>query len=152
MYLAVHNNFRSKVDPPASNMRKMEFDIELETIAKEWASKCQFKTGHPKNNYKGPLGQNIYWTTNLEDIAEKAIKHWHSQVVNYSLKNNSCEAGQFCGTYTQLVWANSYKVGCGVSDACDDDGRKYTLNIESTYFKLLSLRRLHFCLLLFTSW
>uniref|UniRef100_A0A8C0UKK4 SCP domain-containing protein n=1 Tax=Cyanistes caeruleus TaxID=156563 RepID=A0A8C0UKK4_CYACU len=37
-----HNTFRSKVNPPASNMFRMSWDAALAKSAKAWAKKCKF--------------------------------------------------------------------------------------------------------------
>ncbi len=31
----------------------------------------------------------------------------------YTYSSNSCQSGKVCGHYTQVVWHNSYKLGCG---------------------------------------
>ncbi|XP_072556395.1 GLIPR1-like protein 1 [Paramormyrops kingsleyae] len=43
---------------------------------------------------------------------KKTIQHWHSEAVNYTYSTMSCL--RMCGHYTQVVWAESYKVGCAV--------------------------------------
>ena len=36
------------------------------------------------------------------------------EIDNYHYANNSCDAGQMCGHYTQLVWRDSVRIGCAV--------------------------------------
>lgn len=151
MYVDNHNSFRSQIDPPASNMKKMELDTELETLAKQWASRCVFEHGNPPNDFKGGIGQNLYMSTNRDDIVQEAIKRWYAEFEYYSLDSNTCQTNKVCGHYTQLMWANTYKVGCGLSELCPNNCR-YRLSNESIDSKLLSFHRLHFCLQLFTAW
>nr|CAD7463302.1 unnamed protein product [Timema tahoe] len=82
----IHNTYRSKVargletrgspgpQPSASNMRKMNWNDELATIAQTWVNQCMF--GHD------------------------------------SCRETSGGTTQ-TGHYTQVVWANTYQVGCG---------------------------------------
>ncbi|KAM4676039.1 uncharacterized protein O3C94_008681 [Discoglossus pictus] len=55
------------------------------------------------------------------------VNEWASEVKNYSFEDNICIPHQQCGHYTQVVWANSYKVGCARS-LCKD-----TLNVVCNY-------------------
>ncbi|XP_019398739.1 PREDICTED: glioma pathogenesis-related protein 1-like [Crocodylus porosus] len=114
----VHNNFRASVNPRASNMFHMTWDPDLAKTAKAWAKKCLFKhniylkkkgQAHPTFN---PVGENL-WTGSLSLFsATAAITSWQSEVKYYSYTNNACS--KVCGHYTQVVWDNSYKVGCAV--------------------------------------
>ncbi len=40
----------------------------------------------------------------------------------HSLSSNSCAAGKQCGHYTQLVWRDTERVGCGVANCNNVDG------------------------------
>jgi pathogenesis-related protein 1 len=39
---------------------------------------------------------------------------WANEVNQYSYNGNSCSSGA-CGHYTQMVWADTLKVGCGTA-------------------------------------
>ncbi|XP_062838711.1 glioma pathogenesis-related protein 1 [Anolis carolinensis] len=113
-----HNNFRSKVNPLASNMRMMTWDSALAKTAKAWAKKCHF--GHniyletPRKVHPTftPVGENI-WTGSFSLFSVgKALRDWYNEVNDYTFESNSCT--KVCGHYTQIVWATSYKVGCAV--------------------------------------
>uniref|UniRef100_A0A8D0GKA4 SCP domain-containing protein n=1 Tax=Sphenodon punctatus TaxID=8508 RepID=A0A8D0GKA4_SPHPU len=114
----VHNNFRSKVYPPASNMRHMTWDPALAKTARAWAKKCHFDHNvylkvqgkvHPDFT---PVGENI-WTGSLSLFTvTAAIRSWYDEVRHYSFETHACT--KVCGHYTQVVWATSYKVGCAV--------------------------------------
>ncbi|XP_071408297.1 glioma pathogenesis-related protein 1 [Pithys albifrons albifrons] len=113
-----HNQFRSQVNPPASNMRYMSWDPDLAKTAKGWAKKCLFKhnthlrepgKAHPKFT---PVGENL-WTGSLPAFTvKKAITSWYNEVRFYTYDTRKCS--KVCGHYTQVVWAESYKVGCAV--------------------------------------
>jgi len=44
-----------------------------------------------------------------------AVESWASEKQYYDYASNGCSAppNQSCGHYTQVVWANSTKLGCG---------------------------------------
>ncbi|XP_076967585.1 glioma pathogenesis-related protein 1 [Tamandua tetradactyla] len=113
-----HNKYRSEVNPTASDMLYMTWDPALAQIAKTWAQNCQFAHNtqlkppyrlHP--NFTS-LGENI-WTGSVSYFSvPSAIKDWHDEVHGYDFKTRRCQ--HVCQHYTQVVWANSYKVGCAV--------------------------------------
>jgi hypothetical protein len=61
----------------------------------------------------GSYGQNLYASTGSNPPSPKAVvDSWVSEVADYNYANNSCS--DVCGHYTQVVWRNSTKVGCGI--------------------------------------
>ncbi|XP_031205526.1 glioma pathogenesis-related protein 1 [Mastomys coucha] len=112
----VHNQLRSKVNPRARNMLYMSWDPKLAQIAKAWAKSCEFKHNpqlhlriHP--NFTA-LGENI-WLGSLSIFSvSSAISAWYNEIENYDFSTWECTG--ICGHYTQVVWADSYKLGCAV--------------------------------------
>jgi len=41
------------------------------------------------------------------------------QISYFNYDDRTCATGEVCGHYTQVVWAKSYKVGCGAA-FCED--------------------------------
>ncbi|XP_055443371.1 glioma pathogenesis-related protein 1 isoform X1 [Bubalus kerabau] len=114
----MHNKFRSSVTPAASDMLYMTWDPLLAQIAKAWASHCEFAHNKQlKPPYKlhpnfTSLGENL-WTGSLSIFSvSSAITAWYDEVKYYDFKTRKCN--KVCGHYTQVVWADSYKVGCAV--------------------------------------
>nr|XP_009510114.1 PREDICTED: glioma pathogenesis-related protein 1-like [Phalacrocorax carbo] len=116
--VTAHNKFRSKVNPPASNMFRMSWDAALAKSAKAWAKKCKFKHNihlkvagkmHPTFT---TVGENIWTGTATIFSVDAALSNWFNEVRSYSFSNNKCSG--ICGHYTQVVWAESFKVGCAV--------------------------------------
>ncbi|XP_025739238.1 glioma pathogenesis-related protein 1 isoform X1 [Callorhinus ursinus] len=113
----IHNKFRSEVNPTASAMLYMTWDPALARIAKEWGKNCRFahngqlhsKKLHPNFTF---VGENI-WTGSVSIFSvSSAITDWHSEIQDYDFETQKCT--KVCGHYTQVVWADSYKVGCAV--------------------------------------
>ncbi|KAM6436562.1 glioma pathogenesis-related protein 1-like [Liasis olivaceus] len=114
----VHNRFRSSVDPPASDMKRLSWDHDLAKTALGWAKMCIFdhnpdlqSPGKAHPNFT-VVGENI-WTGTLSYFnVTKALTHWYNEVQHYNYATRNCK--QICGHYTQMVWATTYKVGCAV--------------------------------------
>ncbi|KAJ7405721.1 hypothetical protein WISP_138215 [Willisornis vidua] len=109
-----HNQFRSQVNPPASNMQYMSWDPDLAKTAKGWAKKCLFKhnthlkepgKAHPKFT---PVGENL-WTGSLPVFTVKgAITSWYNEVKFYTYDTRKCS--KVCGHYTQR-YTFAFKTG-----------------------------------------
>ena len=123
--LAQHNQIRSAVLPGAANMARQEWDANLATVAQSWAAQCNFSHNPNRSsayaalsNNSGQVGENIYVTTASRASAlagaNSATGLWAAEVSDYTYASNSCAPGKVCGHYTQLVWANTRRVGCAV--------------------------------------
>ena len=122
LLLNEHNKYRRMVQPNATNMLEMIWDPELATFAEEYSRNCEFSHSRGGSTSKFiRLGENIYLTSQVEILNEKVIlldvKEWYDEYVDYNYNSNlnSCNQGKVCGHYTQVVWANSYAVGCGIT-------------------------------------
>ncbi|XP_050995656.1 glioma pathogenesis-related protein 1 [Acomys russatus] len=112
----IHNLLRSKVNPRARNMLYMSWDPKLAQIAKAWTQSCRFQHNPELMSRLHPnftvLGENI-WTGSLSLFsASSAIKSWYDEIKYYDFSTMRCT--NVCGHYTQVVWADSYKIGCAV--------------------------------------
>ncbi|NWJ04482.1 PI16 inhibitor, partial [Crypturellus undulatus] len=112
-----HNKFRSQVSPPATDMLKMSWDAELEAFAQAYAEKCIWD----HNKERGRRGENLFAMTPTLDL-EFAVEDWNGEEKFYNLTTAMCAPGQMCGHYTQVVWASTRHVGCGVKFCAKIDG------------------------------
>ncbi|XP_042554692.1 glioma pathogenesis-related protein 1 [Dipodomys spectabilis] len=113
-YVHAHNKFRSKVNPTATNMLYMTWEPALAQTAKAWAKHCQFKHNPQRESNLNftSVGENI-WTGSLVLFSvSSAISNWYNEIQYYDFATRKCT--NVCGHYTQVVWADSYKVGCAV--------------------------------------
>ena len=117
---AAHNEVRDGVGVAA-----LVWDPALAAIAQEWAEACvdnEAPAGLIDHNpgrsddYPGYVGENIYASTGTP-TGPAAVAAWASEAADYDYATNSCATGKVCGHYTQLVWADTARVGCGIA-AC----------------------------------
>jgi len=141
MIVKVHNELRNKVamgnetngaQPQAANMRKMVWDDELATIAQRWTDQCKFGHDHLRNLCDGTyVGQNAYWGASSRQmspysalgVSEDAVRSWYSEVKSPGFDSSHVSPFVFehgAGHYTQVVWAESDRVGCGLRYYKDD--------------------------------
>ncbi|BFZ19716.1 hypothetical protein BsWGS_22755 [Bradybaena similaris] len=113
MILQRHNYFRTL--PGASNMLKMTWNPELENMAQMRAARCKFE--HKKNTDVAPgfscVGESLFITSAKTVDPLKVMQSWYDEVSFYNNETLSCKS-DWCGHYTQIVWARSWAVGCGV--------------------------------------
>ncbi|XP_049638837.1 GLIPR1-like protein 1 [Suncus etruscus] len=114
-----HNEFRSRVDPPAADMKQMSWSASLAKVAKNWANQCRFEhngclsTPYACDSNYQFLGENIWMGTANIFSPKSAIEAWYNETEHFTFDNLQCT--EVCGHYTQVVWAASNRVGCAVS-------------------------------------
>ncbi|KAL5022158.1 hypothetical protein ScPMuIL_001313 [Solemya velum] len=108
----IHNGYRSSVG--SSYMRALTWDTELETFAQSVAENCNFEhSGVVSIGEWSQVGENLYAAKSLD--AAKPIDIWFDEYKHYNYETLKCAKGKQCGHYTQMIWADTKKVGCGVS-------------------------------------
>ena len=126
-----HNELRAKVangqegnQPSATNMNKLIWDDELASNAQLWADQCP--DGHDSNRrtikYSGYVGQNMAdsWNSrnNMYWGLGTKVQDWYDEVKDWPAANvgafSQAGATGITGHYTQIVWAETQYVGCGV--------------------------------------
>ena len=116
---AAHNQARASV-----GVGPMTWNAALAATAQAWADTCTDVVApiglvdHNPNRSDGHpyyVGENIYASTGTADPAA-AVTSWMSESAYYHYDTNTCDQGQVCGHYTQVVWAASVDLGCGISN------------------------------------
>eukprot|EP00850_Spirogloea_muscicola_P021971 SM000270S10368 [mRNA] locus=s270:93874:95998:+ [translate_table: standard] len=97
------------------------FNTTLATYASDYAH-SQVANGNCANGILthsgGPYGENLYWSASFPPKAldiSAAVAAWISEKQYYDYASNTCQTGKVCGHYTQVVWRESVKLGCGAA-------------------------------------
>ncbi|CAL4073813.1 unnamed protein product [Meganyctiphanes norvegica] len=106
--------------PSAANMRGMEWDEELARKAQNHADQCvrAHDNRADRRVSRFDVGQNLQWSWssnyNSEVEWDKAIKWWYDEVDNFNPNDiNPYRFRSGLGHYTQMMWADTHKIGCG---------------------------------------
>lgn len=125
IFLDRHNAIRVAHDLPA-----LTWSPTLAKEAQAWSKVLQKENCQMRHDYNTEHGENIYWEKQSGgDISElisspaDAVYYWADEKRYYDYKANSCTPGEVCGHYTQLVWADTTTLGCGVSSCIDGESR-----------------------------
>ncbi|CAD5222710.1 unnamed protein product [Bursaphelenchus okinawaensis] len=113
--------------PEAANMFQLEYDTDVEAAAQDWANNCTF-------GYQGySVGQSVLLleissTSGINNtyFLQSAIDNWFDEVETFNVSSVSSYDGTST-MFTQIIWGNTYSVGCGVKQCSS-----FT-NLDSTY-------------------
>ncbi|XP_054578310.1 cysteine-rich secretory protein 1 [Eptesicus fuscus] len=116
----LHNALRRAVDPPAANMLKMSWNEEAAQNARELSKYCDVVQSNAlKRRITNTFcGENMHLTSYPISWTD-VIRIWHneSNYFRYGIWSSTDEENTV-DHYTQIVWASSYLIGCGVSSCC----------------------------------
>lgn len=128
--LSEHNSVRARI-----GLRPLSWSSPLANFSQQWANRlnqtngCHMKHRPHHGANKTEFGENLFWgsplrwtdgTTEVQKISSReVVREWAEEARYYNYHTNSCQPGQQCGHYTQMVWRNTKQVGCGVS-ICPD--------------------------------
>ena len=120
-----HNDVRCGVSPAATVMPPLVWDARLEATAQAWAQTCYAAESppvlidhNPNRSVGHPfyVGENIYGSSGFATPAG-AVSLWAGEVDDYTYgpygSPGTCSG--VCGHYTQIVWADTRRVGCARS-------------------------------------
>lgn len=128
--VAKHNKLRSSVFPTASNMRKMVWHVEAAENAQKWANKCVMggENVHSRKFFRKlndgtACGENLFMSTHGIEFDE-IIQSWYDERFEWEYGKGPLHEA-VVGHFTQLVWHDSYQIGCAAAlcDVPDSDYR-----------------------------
>ncbi len=84
-------------------------------------------------------GENLYqasavqWSDGKREVqkisAQHVVQRWQREEQNYDHTTKKCQKGALCGHYTQIIWKNTKKVGCGMA-ICADKGQVWVCTYD----------------------
>ena len=108
--VSAHNTVRAMAQPaPSPALPDVVWDPQVAAVAQAWADRCVFE------HSDSPYGENLYIGSGTPSAAE-AIQAWADEASMYDYDTGGCSG--VCGHYTQLVWRDTARIGCGFAD-CD---------------------------------
>jgi hypothetical protein len=127
-----HNEIRSDVasglvgdEPTATDMVKLDWDDDLALVIQNWVDQCIWDHNPNRTSEYGALvGGNTYVGENLAvylttgsppNLVDFALGRWFDEVAHYTYGPFDNEDFNAAGHYTQLVWADTHRVGCGLA-------------------------------------
>ncbi|CAJ0564551.1 unnamed protein product, partial [Mesorhabditis spiculigera] len=120
-----YQGFRDKAFPPATNMRKVLWNCELEEKADKWARQCQMiHSGADVRRGQGeclhfptpvPTSLEAFNATKMVDIFNGEFK---KRLIDFPVKMDHFN-WKFVGHATQQAWADNDAIGCA-SAFCGD--------------------------------
>lgn len=131
-FLDNHNKYRGMVDPPAADMEYLFWDEDIANLAQMWSNQCVWEHGFVEFGDEYPhavnfkrVGQNLARQWGTLDNPDDRVKAWYEERQYYSHSKFTIPMGascskEPCGHYTQVVWAKTKYLGCGVK-WCDMD-------------------------------
>lgn len=104
--LAAHNAVRARVKVPP-----LTWSEKLAAEAQRWANRllATNKFDHRESDY----GENLFDIWGDSATAAFVVGSWSEESKDYNYSTNTCR--KVCGHYTQVVWASTKQVGCGVA-------------------------------------
>lgn len=112
-FLIAHNAVRTPL-----KLRELQWDNTVADSAREWARELAENQCAFEHENQQTYGENLWWSS-FEPTPYEVVDAWASEVAFYDYETNTCEDGQMCGHYTQLVWADTERVGCGMATCVD---------------------------------
>jgi pathogenesis-related protein 1 len=105
--LAAHNAVRAHLGIPP-----LEWSGRLADQAQSWANRLltSNRFAHRADHF---YGENLFEIAGASASPEQVVDAWAAESRDYDYAANRCR--KVCGHYTQLVWATTKAVGCGVA-------------------------------------
>ena len=112
--LEQHNMERESLD-----LVPLEWSDELAESAQLWADTLSVldKAQHSDSGYGENIWFGSYQSMTLEEMATEWLNEKQFFRVGEPVPKNCSESWQKCGHYSQMVWASTTQIGCGVASS-----------------------------------
>ena len=107
--LKAHNDLRR-----ARKIRPLQWSSSLAESAQQWAEHLA-SIGVMEHNLRLRVGQNLYVISGATTRPAMVVRRWAEEATDYREAQDYCRPGAVCGHFTQIIWAATEDVGCGVA-------------------------------------
>lgn len=116
---AAHNAARAEL-----NIAPLTWSPEVAAFAQAWADKLAEQGCVMQHRpYEGPdaqkYGENIYSSWGSMPSTADVVAAWVAEGEDYNALTDTCSG--VCGHYTQVMWAASERLGCGMASCGDKE-------------------------------
>lgn len=118
-----HNAVRSRYGLPP-----LAWDAGLADKATAWSAELA-GSGCDLVHSGDEYGENLYWTS-ATATPQEVVDAWASESADYDLSTHTCTSGAVCGHFTQLVWRDTLRVGCGAATCPGGGGEIWTCKYD----------------------
>ena len=127
---AAHNAVRRAV---GEDLPDLTWDPELARVAQGWSERLASRGCSLQHSDSG-YGENLAFFGGTEASPENVVGLWEAERACYTfgpfMRGDDCSGDcGACGHYTQVVWRNSTRLGCGVA-TCDGGREIWTCNYD----------------------
>lgn len=133
-----HNRLRAMV-PATPALPPLTWSVELAAVAQAYSEQLA-STGCGLSHSTTDYGENLYWQRGLTVTASDVVESWYEEVMCYQpgpfMRGDMCDMActdamnaSGCGHYTQVIWRNTERVGCGVA-VCPNGAEIWTCNYD----------------------
>uniref|UniRef100_A0A8D0GHP4 ShKT domain-containing protein n=1 Tax=Sphenodon punctatus TaxID=8508 RepID=A0A8D0GHP4_SPHPU len=93
-----------------------EWNEKAAENAQKWANQCKMSISPNKQRVLDGIfcGENIF-QSNYPSTWSDAIQVWYNKASNFKYGVGAIDPNKSIAGYTQVVWYNSYKIGCGLA-------------------------------------
>lgn len=106
--LAAHNRVRASV-----GVRPLAWSDAIARFAQRRADHLAARGCKLVHDARNAYGENLFWTSRSV-AAATVVATWAEERHDYDDESNTCPGGT-CGHYTQVIWAASTHLGCGMA-------------------------------------
>ncbi len=107
--LRAHNEVRR-----ARQIPPLKWSLRLAELAQQWADHLS-ATGVMEHNMSLRTGQNLYVIRGATTRPALVVRRWADESQDYREPQKFCRLGAICGHFTQIIWAATQELGCGVA-------------------------------------
>jgi len=133
-----HNRLRAMV-PASPALPPLTWSVELAATAQAYSDQLA-STGCGLSHSTTDYGENLYWQRGLTVTASDVAESWYEEVMCYTpgpfMRGDMCDMActdamnaSGCGHYTQVIWRNTQRLGCGVA-VCPSGAEIWTCNYD----------------------